>query len=107
MAAIALPRHAERPVTRWLEPGRLVPLGAGLLLIYLTAVPLAMLVVGSIRVEGQAGITAANYLDAYSQARTYRLLLNSFVYAFGSATLAWASRNRLSVYAIANADAKG
>jgi iron(III) transport system permease protein len=94
MATIAFPRprpsEVERPWARWLDPGRLIPLGAALILVYLTIVPLAMLVVGSLSVEGQPGLTLANYAEAYSRGRTYRLLANSFVYAIGSALLAFA-----------------
>lgn len=49
-----------------------------------------MLVVGSFSVEGQPGLTLANYVTAYSEARTYRLLVNSLLFGAGSALLAFA-----------------
>lgn len=91
MATIALPRRLERVSwTRWLEAGLLVPCGAALLLLYLTVFPLGMLLLGSFRVEGQAGLTLENYSGAYSEARIGSLLFNSLVYASGSALLAFA-----------------
>lgn len=73
-----------------LDPGLLVPVAAALLLLSLTALPLTMLVFGSLRAEGGAGLTLENYLDAYGHGRMYRLSLNSFLYAFGTAALALA-----------------
>ncbi len=70
MATIALPGQPAGWPARWLEPGRLIPLCAAALLLYLTIVPLTMLVYGSFRVEGQEGLTVVNYITAYSQGRT-------------------------------------
>jgi iron(III) transport system permease protein len=91
MATVALPREArpQRLWERWLDAGRLIPGGAALLLLYLTILPLLMLLLGSLQVQGQAGLTLANYANAYSESRTYRLLLISLVYAFGSSGLAF------------------
>ncbi len=90
-ATLARPRLRGVPWGHYLrDPGVLLPTGAALLLLYLTVVPLAMLLVGSFRVEDQAGLSVANYIEAYSQPRTYRLLLNSFVYGVGSALVAFA-----------------
>lgn len=65
-----------------------IPLGAALLLVYFTALPLTMLLLGSLRTVGSPGLTLDNYFDAYGQGRVYRLFLNSFLYAFGTAVLA-------------------
>lgn len=92
MATIALSRPAaERPSwgARLREPGVVIPTIAALLLLYLTVVPLLMLLLGSFQVEGAQGLTLANYVAAYSQARTYRLLLNSILYGAGSSAVAF------------------
>src|SRR5690242_18124750 len=91
MATIALPRESQskRRWERWLDLGRLIPGGAALLLLYLTVVPLLMLLIGSLQVQGQAGLTLANYAAAYSESRTYRLLLTSLLYSLGSSALAF------------------
>lgn len=68
--------------------GVLVPLAAAAALAVLTALPIAMLVFGSLRIEGQAGLSLGNYAVAYGSARTYSLFFNSFVYAFGAAFVA-------------------
>jgi iron(III) transport system permease protein len=62
---------------------------AGILL-YLTGYPLAMLVLGSVGVGGEVakGLTLEHYAEAYGSERTYRLLLNSLVYAAGTGALA-------------------
>jgi len=68
--------------------GVVIPAVAALILLLLTTVPLAMLVIGSLQVEGTAGITLANYTNVYGDPRTYRLLQNSFLYAIGTSLLA-------------------
>lgn len=68
--------------------GIVIPALAALLLFVLTAVPLAMLVIGSFQVEGQEGLTFANFANVYGDPRTYRLLVNSFLYALGTSSLA-------------------
>ncbi|OGO70406.1 MAG: hypothetical protein A3H36_01600 [Chloroflexi bacterium RIFCSPLOWO2_02_FULL_71_16] len=52
--------------------------------------PLAMLLLGSVSVEGEVtkGLTLANYIETYSSPRTYTLLLNSVLYSLGSSLLA-------------------
>lgn len=92
MATIALPRRkeVERARTRFLEPGFLIPAAAALVLLYLTAFPLLSLFRGSltVEVEGQTSVTLANYAQAYSQERTYRLFSNSLIFAAGCSLLA-------------------
>ena len=68
--------------------GIVVPAIAALLLILLTAAPLSFLVLGSLQVEGQAGLTLVNYANVYGDPRTYRLFANSFVYSLGTSILA-------------------
>lgn len=73
-----------------LDSAVLVPLAAAGLLLYLVGFPLAMLLLGSVSVEGEAtkGLTLTNYVETYSDPRTYTLLLNSVVYSLGSSLLA-------------------
>ena len=68
----------------------LIPLAAAGLLLYLVGFPLAMLLLGSVSVEGEVtkGLTLANYIETYSSPRTYTLLLNSVLYSLGSSLLA-------------------
>lgn len=79
----------ERRLPR-IDRGVLLVLGLAAVLLYLVAYPLAMLVLGSIGVEGDVskGLTLASYAEAYGSARTYRLLGNSLVYAAGTAACA-------------------
>lgn len=84
---------ARRPVgLPRLDSGLLIPLGAALILVYLTAFPLTMLLLGSLSVEGEAtkGLTLDHYVHTYTSARTYTLFLNSFLYSLGTALLALA-----------------
>ena len=85
--AVAAPRTRRLPR---LDSAILVPLGAALLLLYLVAFPLAMLILGSVSVQGEPtkGLTLGNYAETYSDPTTYRLLANSMLYAFGSSLLA-------------------
>jgi len=85
--AVAAPRTRRLPR---LDSAILVPLGAALLLLYLVAFPLAMLILGSVSVQGEPtkGLTLGNYAETYSDPTTYRLLANSVLYAFGSSLLA-------------------
>ncbi len=73
-----------------LDRGVLVVLGLALVLLYLTAYPLAMLVLGSVGVDGEIlkGFTLQHYADAYGTERTFRLLFNSIVYSVGVGLLA-------------------
>lgn len=68
--------------------GIVVPVLAALVLVLLTAAPLAFLVLGSLQIEGRPGLTLSNYVNVYGNVRTYQLFANSFVYALGTALLA-------------------
>lgn len=68
--------------------GVVVPAMAAILLLLLTVLPLSMLILGSLQVEGLEGLTLENYTSVYSDPRTYQLLSNSFLYALGTAALA-------------------
>jgi len=68
--------------------GVLIPAMAAILLLLLTVLPISMLILGSLQVEGREGLTLANYASVYSDPRTYQLLSNSFLYALGTATIA-------------------
>ncbi|MBI2324045.1 MAG: iron ABC transporter permease [Chloroflexi bacterium] len=68
--------------------GVVIPAMAATFLLLLTVLPLSMLILGSLQVEGREGLTLANYANVYSDPRTYRLLSNSFLYAVGTAVLA-------------------
>ncbi|MDD3446518.1 MAG: ABC transporter permease subunit, partial [Zavarzinia sp.] len=57
-----------------------------LLLLFLVVVPLVLLVIGS--VAGTEGVTVSRYGEIFASERTYRLLLNSVIYAAGVATIA-------------------
>ena len=83
---MAVPRGRGLPRP---DSALLVPLGAALLLLYLVAFPLAMLLLGSVSVQGEVtkGLTLDNYAETYSDPNTYRLLVNSVLYAFGSSLL--------------------
>lgn len=76
-----------RPTSRWLTPSFLVPLAAALLLVYLVVFPLVMLVRNSFEVE--TGLGFDNYVEGYSSAETWALILNSMIFAVGSAALAF------------------
>lgn len=88
-SAVAVARPAWR-TSALRDSGVLIPVAAAALLVYLTAFPIAMLLLGSVSVDGEAqkGLTLGNYVDTYTQARTYRLFLNSFLYALGTTLLA-------------------
>lgn len=73
------------------EPQKLVIFSVGILIAYLSLSPTLMLFYGSFLSEplGVPGeFTLSHYLAAYSDPLTYRLLVNSFVFAGGSALLA-------------------
>ena len=97
--AIRLPR-ALPSGTGWRDPLTLTVMGVALVLAYLALFPTAMLFYGSFTTAplGQSGpATLENYVTAYADPETYRLLLDSFVFALGSSllslllavTLAW------------------
>lgn len=82
----AWPQRAAR-----FDPQTLIVLGVGAVITYLSLSPTLMLFYGSFRSAplGVAGdFTLAHYAAAYSDPLTYRLLVNSFVFATGSALLA-------------------
>jgi iron(III) transport system permease protein len=97
--AIRLPRALQRGIG-WRDPLTLTVMGVALVLAYLALFPTAMLFYGSFTTAplGQTGpATLENYITAYTDLETYRLLLDSFVFALGSSllslllavTLAW------------------
>jgi iron(III) transport system permease protein len=98
-AAIDQPHPLERR-TVWRDPLTIVVTGLAVVLGFLALFPTAMLFYGSFTTAslGQTGgATLANYVTAYSDPETYTLLVDSFVFAFGSSllsivlalTLAW------------------
>src|SRR3990167_3620223 len=73
------------------DPQKLVIFGIGGLIAYLSLSPTLMLIYGSFMSQplGVPGhFTLSNYLTAYSDPLTFSLLVNSFVFAGGSALLA-------------------
>jgi iron(III) transport system permease protein len=71
----------------WRDPFTLTVIGVALVLAYLGIFPTAMLLYGSFSTAelGQPGeATLANYVTAYTDPDTFRLLLDSFVFALGS-----------------------
>ncbi len=97
--AIKLPRPLPN-FAGWRDPFTLTVLGVALVLAFLALFPTAMLFYGSFTTAplGQSGdITLANYVTAYTDPETFRLLLDSFVFALGASllsiilavTLAW------------------
>jgi len=97
--AIKLPRALPGGIG-WRDPLTLTVMGVALVLAYLALFPTAMLFYGSFTTAplGQTGpATLENYITAYADPETYRLLLDSFVFALGSSllslllavTLAW------------------
>jgi len=75
------------------DPLVLTVLGVAAVLAFLALYPTAMLIYGSFTTAplGQAGEpTLANYVTAYTDTQTYRLLADSFVFALGSALLSLA-----------------
>ncbi len=82
---LALPRIWGRvETTTWVGGG------VGVLLAFLTLYPTAMLFYGSLSdapVGALGRLTLAHYRHAYTDPATYRLMLNSFVFALGTAAL--------------------
>jgi len=73
------------------DPQRLVVVAVGVLITYLSLSPTLMLFYGSflskpLGVPG--GFTLSHYIAAYSDPLTYRLLVNSFIFAASSSVLA-------------------
>ncbi|HEX6174715.1 MAG TPA: hypothetical protein VF089_11930, partial [Candidatus Binatia bacterium] len=81
----------DRPLRAFRKnPELAVVLVVGIVIAYLSLSPTLMLFYGSFRSTplGVPGdFTLGHYLGAYTDAQTYQLLLNSFVFASGSAIL--------------------
>ncbi|HKA34268.1 MAG TPA: iron ABC transporter permease, partial [Candidatus Binatia bacterium] len=67
--------------------------GVAVVVVYLTLVPILMVIYGSFR-DGPPGASAAftlrNYIQAFSNPQLYRAFSNSLVFAFGGGSLAFA-----------------
>jgi iron(III) transport system permease protein len=77
-------------LSRWRDPLTLTVAGLAVVLGFLALYPTAMLFYGSFTTAplGEPGeATLANYVTAYTDPDTYRLLLDSFVFAAGSSLL--------------------
>lgn len=94
------PTRALPNLSGWRDPLTLTVLGVAVVLAFLALFPTVMLIYGSFSTAslGQTGeFTLANYIAAYTDSETYRLLVDSFVFATGAAllsiilavTLAW------------------
>jgi iron(III) transport system permease protein len=92
--------RASAHLVGWRDPLTLTVMGVALVLAFLALFPTAMLFYGSFTTAplGQTGeATLANYITAYTDLETFRLLADSCVFALGSAllsiilalTLAW------------------
>lgn len=87
--AIKLPRASSR-LSGWRDPLTLTVMGVALVLAFLAIFPTAMLFYGSFTTAplGQTGeFSLANYIAAYTDPDTYWLLIDSFIFAFGSSLL--------------------
>jgi iron(III) transport system permease protein len=73
------------------DPAMLLPLLAAALLIYLAAIPIVMLVLGSFQenVGVQPALTLDNYGAAYASRHTYSTFITSLVFALGSAVVSF------------------
>ena len=91
---------APAAASRWRDPLTLTALGVAAVLAFLALYPTAMLLYGSLNTAdlGQPGeLSLANYVAAYGDPETYRLLGDSFLFAAGASlfslalavTLAW------------------
>jgi len=88
-ATLARFRSAAARVA-WRDPLTLTVVAVAVVLAYLGIFPTAMLLYGSFSTAdlGQPGeATLANYVTAYSDPETFRLLLDSFAFALGSSLL--------------------
>jgi iron(III) transport system permease protein len=85
--------HADRSI-RWrrmADAPRLAAVGLGVVLSLLTLVPLAILLVGSLRPDGlpsTPGWTLDHYIDVWSSAYDWQLVANTLVFSAGSTALA-------------------
>ncbi len=85
-ATLALSR-AGPIAARWRDPIPLIAIGLAIVLAYLSVYPTAMLFYGSLTTAplGQTGtLSLANYIRAYTDAETFTILLDSFVFALGA-----------------------
>lgn len=88
--AVRHPVAAASPVSGWRDPLTLTVLGVAAVLAFLALYPTAMLLYGSLSTAelGQPGeLTLANYVTAYTDPQTYRLLADSFLFAAGASVL--------------------
>src|SRR5688572_29262468 len=92
MAQDAPAAELRRPVLAWVrtDPVVAVALGTGVVLAFLALYPTGMLFYGSLT-DSPLGVpgrlTFGNYLSAYGDTQTYRLIGTSFVFAAGSAAV--------------------
>lgn len=87
MSAVLANFRSAAARVEWRDPFTLTVIGVALVLAYLGIFPTAMLLYGSFSTAelGQPGeATLANYVAAYTDPDTFRLLLDSFVFALGS-----------------------
>jgi iron(III) transport system permease protein len=91
--ALRHPVAAALPASGWRDPLTLTVLGVAVVLAFLALYPTAMLLYGSLSTAelGQPGeLTLANYVTAYTDPQTYRLLVDSFLFAAGASLLSLA-----------------
>ena len=78
---------------RYINGQTMILLGCSLFVVYLTAVPLGMLLFGSIRTgpigEPGAAYTIQNYINAYIDREFYLLFLNSVYFAIGTCVVSF------------------
>ena len=90
MSAVLANFRSAAARVEWRDPFTLTVIGVALVLAYLGIFPTAMLLYGSFSTAelGQPGeATLANYVTAYTDPDTFRLLLDSFVFALGSSLI--------------------
>ncbi len=76
---------------RRFDPAMLLPLAAAGLLIYLAAVPIVMLLLGSFQTNGvDPQLTLENYAGAYASRYTYSTFITSLLFALGAALVSFA-----------------
>lgn len=84
-----------------------IPLGATLLLVYLTAMPLAVLLMSSLQVEvapNETVFSLDNFAAVFGESATYTTFRNSIVFATGSTLLSFAIATLLA-WIVARTDA--
>ena len=78
---------------RYINAQTMILVGSSLFVVYLTAVPLAMLLFGSVRTaplgEPGATYTIQNYITAYVDREFYILFLNSLKFAIGTCVVSF------------------